>query len=96
MLRHLPSTVAASALTLASVCRTTGPHWTPALVAATGYAPNHLSPCVSDLHAIFRRAASSNLRSVHEKYLASDRLAVAETTPPDVLPPLLPDPDASS
>lgn len=87
-LRFLPSAIAAASVCLASICRSTGPHWSALLTRHTRYTGANLQPCLQALHELFRRAPSNNLRSVRDKYCESSRMCVAETTPPDVLPEL--------
>ena len=45
-----------------------------------------LSPCVAEMHAVFRKAESSNLQAVREKYSHAKFLCVSTLTPPENLP----------
>ena len=87
-LRFLPSAIAASAVCLARICLCTQPHWSEPLAKCTQYTGEQLRPCVLEMHALFRRAATSNLRATKEKYASKRRLEVSSITPPPVLPPL--------
>ena len=89
-LRFMPSALAAAAVCLARICLCTQPHWSPPLAQYTQYSGDELRPCVLEMHALFRRAATSNLRcpSPNESpsHTAPFLSPVQSTTRPPALP----------
>ena len=62
------------------------PSWTPLLEQTSGYRAEDLSSCVSEMHAVFRKAESNSLQAVREKYSHAKFLCVSTLTPPDTTP----------
>jgi len=76
MLKYLPSTIAASAVYLA--LKTMGQQpWTPELAQHACYTEAALLPCVRDMHALHKNAASNNLQAVRKKYAQEKHGAVS-------------------
>jgi len=84
-IKYRPSEVAAAALRLALHTMRL-PSWTPLLECVSGYTADDLSGCVAEMHTVFRKAESSNLQAVREKYSHAKFLCVSTLTPPDGLP----------
>jgi len=86
-LRFMPSAIAAAAICLAHICVASPPHWSGQIAKCTQYSSEELRPCVLEMHALFRRSATSNLIATQSKYASPHRLEVSRITPPPVLPP---------
>ena len=80
MLRYLPSTICAAALSLALKTRDQ-PGWSPALEQHSTYAEADLQACVRALHELHRKAAANSLQAVHNKYAHEARHNVSGIAP---------------
>ena len=60
--------------------------WTPLLEQASGYGADELADCVAKMHTVYRKAETSDLQAVREKYAREKFLSVAMLTPPDTPP----------
>ena len=83
--RYRPSEIAAAGLRLALHTMRL-PAWTPLLEGVSGYATDDLVGCVSELHAVFRKAETNSLPAAREKYSHAKCLCVSTLTPPDTCP----------
>ena len=80
MLRYLPSTICAAALSLA--LKTRGqPGWSPALEQHSTYEEADLQACMRALHELHRKAAANSLQAVHNKYAHEARHNVSGIAP---------------
>ena len=84
-IKYKPSEIAAAGLRLALHTMRL-PAWTPLLESVSGYSADELSACVSEMHAVFRKAETNGLQAVREKYSHAKFLCVSTLTPPDTCP----------
>ena len=75
-IKYKPSEIAAAGLRLALHTMRL-PSWTPLLEQTSGYSADDLAPCVAEMHAVFRKAETSNLQAVREKYSHAKFLCVS-------------------
>ena len=95
-LKYRPSEIAAAGLRLALHTMRL-PAWTPRLEQISGYSAADLAVCVEEMLAVFRKAESSKLQAVREKYSPCPRdghgpnkklLGVSALRPPEEAPPV--------
>jgi len=80
MLKFLPSTIAAAAVYLA--LKTMGQQpWNEDLTRHACYTEGNLYPCVRDLHAVHKNAATNGLQAVRKKYAQEKHCAVSGIPP---------------
>ena len=80
MLKYLPSMIAASAVNLA--LKTMGqPSWSAELHQHTQYLETGLLPCVREIHALHKAAATNSLQAVRKKYAQEKHGAVSGIPP---------------
>lgn len=84
-LKYRPSQIAAAAFRLALHTMRL-PSWTPLLEQISGFSANQLSGCVTEMHAVFRKAEANSLQAVREKYSHAKFLCVSTLKPPETLP----------
>jgi hypothetical protein len=80
MLKYLPSTIAAAATDLA--LKTMGQQpWTPELQQHACYTEAAVLPCVRDMNALHKNAASNNLQAVRKKFAQEKHGSVSGIPP---------------
>jgi len=84
-LKYRPSQIAAAAFRLALHTMRL-PSWTPLLEQISGFSASQLSGCVTEMHAVFRKAEANSLQAVREKYSHAKFLCVSTLKPPETLP----------
>lgn len=84
-LKYRPSQIAAAAFRLALHTMRL-PSWTPLLEQISGFSAQQLSGCVTEMHAVFRKAEANSLQAVREKYSHAKFLCVSTLKPPETLP----------
>ncbi|KAL4448854.1 hypothetical protein ABPG77_007571 [Micractinium sp. CCAP 211/92] len=85
MLNYLPSTIAASCVTVA-LWMLGKPTWTPTLTHYSGYAARDLRHCAQAVHQLFLQAKSSNLPASRDKYGSPKFACVSQLGCLDKLP----------
>lgn len=84
-IKYRPSEIAAAGLRLALHTMRL-PAWTPLLEQVSGYSADDLAGCVTEMHAVFRKAENNSLQAVREKYSHAKFLCVSTLVPPDTTP----------
>lgn len=84
-LKYRPSQIAAAAFRLALHTMRL-PSWTPLLEQISNFSAQQLSGCVTEMHAVFRKAEANSLQAVREKYSHTKFLCVSTLKPPETLP----------
>lgn len=80
MLRYKASLQAAAAMLIALRAQRKETHWTPNLVAVTGWAEGQIRECARDMLVLFQAAPKHALSAVREKYSRPEKCEVANIT----------------